>query len=215
MASEIMVIGRELGNQLAQCMVTKKVQVLRVEDVGKVRFYKRTRAVVLDASVVPFAPETFQSLREQAKVSLLAIVSTHEEAWLALQFGCDEVLVRPFDLEELKLRAHKMLRLVGNDRLLLGELLVDLPAREVWRQRETLHLSPLQYELLAYLTGNLGEIVEYDELLDEVWRCEAYEGSREMVKMAIRRLRGKIEDDPGKPRYVVSVRGRGYMLKPG
>ena len=99
--------------------------------------------------------------------------------------------------------------------MLVGELLIDSRAREVWRGGEELHLSPVQYELLAYLARNLGKVVEYDELLDEVWRCEACEGSREMIKMVIRRLRGKIEDDPGKPRYVVSVRGRGYMLKPG
>ena len=214
MASEILVIGKELGDQLASCMVIERVGVLGVEDVGKVRFDGEVRAMVL-ASAVPLDHETIQSLREQAKVPLLAIVPTHEEARLALQLGCDEVLVRPFDLEELKLRAHKMLELVGSDRLLVGELLIDLRARQVRRGEEKLHLSPLQYELLAYLARNLGKVVEYDELLDKVWRCEACEGSREMVKMAIRRLRGKIEDDPGKPRYVVSVRGRGYMLKLG
>jgi len=211
----ILVIGKELGDQLAQCMATERVGVLGIEDVGKVRLHKRARVVVLDASVVPLDPVTFQSLREQAKVPLLAVVPTCEEARLALQLGCDEVLVRPFDLEELKLRVHKLLGRVGDGRLLVGELLIDFRAREVWRQREKLHLSPLQYELLAYLTRNLGKVVEYDELLNEVWRCEVYEGSREMVKMAIRRLRGKIEDDPSMPRYVVSVRGKGYTLKPG
>jgi len=211
----ILVIGKELGDQLAQCMATERVRVLGIEDIGKVRLYKRAQAVILDASVVPLAPETFQNLREQVKVPLLAVVPAYEEARLALQLGCDEVLVRPFDLEELKLRAHKVLGLVENGCLVVGELLIDLRARQVRRGEEELHLSPLQYELLAYLARNLGKVVEYDELLDEVWRCEACEGSREMVKMAIRRLREKIEDDPGKPRYVVSVRGRGYMLKPG
>lgn len=211
----ILVIGKELGDQLAQCMATERVRVLGIEDVGKVRLYARARAVVLDASVVPLDPETFQGLREEAKVPLLAVVPTYEEARLALQLGCDEVLVRPFDLEELKLRAHKVLGLVENGSLLVAELLIDLRAREVWRGKEELHLSPLQYDLLTYLARNLGKVMEYDELLDEVWRCKACQGSREMVKMAIKRLRGKIEDDPGRPRYVVSVRGRGYMLKPG
>jgi two-component system response regulator MtrA len=211
----ILVIGKEMGDQLARCMAPERVRVLGIEDVGEVRLYDRARAVVLDASVVPLDPETFQGLREEAKVPLLAVVPTYEEARLALQLGCDEVLVRPFDLEELKLRAHKVLGLVGDDRLLVGELLIDLRAREVWRGEEELHLSPLQYDLLTYLAGNPEKVVKYDELLDEVWRCEACEGSREMVKMSIRRLRGKIEGDPGKPRHVVSVRGRGYMLKPG
>jgi DNA-binding response OmpR family regulator len=211
----ILVIGKELGDQLAQCMATERVRVLGIEDVGKVRLHKRARAVVLDASVLPLDSRTLQGLREQAKVPLLAIVPTYEEARLALQLGCDEVLVRPFGFEELKLRAHKVLGLAENGRLLVSELPIDFRAREVWRGEEDLHLSSLQYELFAYLARNLGKVVEYDELLDEVWRCEACEGSREMVKMAIRRLREKIENDPGKPRYVVSVRGRGYMLKPG
>jgi DNA-binding response OmpR family regulator len=211
----ILVIGKELGDQLARCMATERVRVLGTEDVDKVGLYKRARAVVLNASVVSLNPETFQSLRKQAKIPLLAIAPTYEEAQLALQLGCDEVLVRPFDPQELKLRGHKVLGLVENGRLVIGELLIDFRAREVWRRGEKLHLSPLQYKLLAYLARNLRKFVEYDELLDEVWRCKVYEGSCEMVKMAIRRLRGKIEDDPGKPRYVVSVRGRGYMLKPG
>jgi DNA-binding response OmpR family regulator len=109
----ILVTGKELGDQLARCMTTEGVRVLGIEDVGEVRLYKRARAVVLNASVVPLAPETFQSLREQAKVPLLAVVPTCEEARLALQLGCDEVLVRPFDLEELKLRGHRVLGFAG------------------------------------------------------------------------------------------------------
>ena len=213
MASGIMVIGRELGNQLAQCMVTKKVQVSRAKDVGKVRLYKRTRAVVLDASVMPFAPETFQSVREQAKVPLLAIVPTYEEARLALQFGCDEVLVRPFDLEQLKLRAHKMLGLVGNDRSLVGELLIDLPARQVRRGGEKLHLTKIEFDLLAYLARNTGRVVGYDELLDEVWRYHPDSGTQEQVRTAIWRLRKRIEDYPARPQYIVGVRGVGYRLE--
>ncbi len=111
----ILVIGKELGDQLAQCMATERVRVLGIEDVGKVGFYKGARAVVLDASMVPLDPKTFQGLREQAKVPLLAVVPTYEEARLALQLGCDEVLVRPFDHEELKLRAHKVMGRVGDD----------------------------------------------------------------------------------------------------
>lgn len=133
----ILVIGKELGDQLAQCMAIERVRVLGIEDVDKVGLYKRARAVVLDASVVPLDPETFQSVCEQVKVPLLTIVPTYEEAQLALQLGCDEVLVRPFDLEELKLRIHKLLGRVRDDRLLVGELLIDLRARQVWRGRRS------------------------------------------------------------------------------
>ena len=202
----ILVIGREMGNQLAQCMVTARVRVLEVEDVGKVRLYKRARALVLDGSMVPLEPETFQSVREQVKVPLLAIVSTHEEAWLALQLGCDEALVRPFDPEELKLRAHRMLRLVGNDRSLVGELLIDLRARQVRRGEEKLHLTPLEFDLLAHLARHPRRAVSYDELWRKVW---GYDGllDKGVIQRAMSRLREKLGGE-----WIVCVRRRGYRL---
>jgi two-component system KDP operon response regulator KdpE len=175
------------------------VRVLGIEDVGKVWLYKRTQAVVLNASVVPLDPETFQSLRKQAKIPLLAIVPTYEEARLALQLGCDEVLVRPFDLEELKLRAHKLLRRVGDDRLLVGQLLIDWHAREVRRGGEKLHLAKIEFDLLAYLAKNAGAVVGHDELLEKVWGYEADDGSYSLVRMCVSRLSRKIGDAPGGP----------------
>jgi DNA-binding response OmpR family regulator len=161
---------------------------------------------------MPLDPETLRSLREQVKVPLLAVVPTPEEARLALQFGCDEVLVRPFGLEELKLRGHKMLGLVGSDRLLVGELLINLRARQVWRRREKLHLTKLEFDLLVYLAKNAGRVVRYDELLNEVWGYEADEGSYSLVRMCVSRLRKKIGDIPGGPQHIVRVRGVGYRL---
>jgi DNA-binding response OmpR family regulator len=211
--SKILAIGKELGDQLARCMAAGRVRVLMAQDVGKVRFDEELRAVVLDASVVPLDPETPRSLCEQTKVPLLAVVSTLEEAGLALQFGCDEVLVRPSDPEELKLRGHKMLGLMGGGRLLVGELLIDLRARQVWRGREKLRLTRLEFELLAYLARNAGRVVGYDELLEKVWRYYPDSGIREQVRTAIWRLRKKIEDYPARPQYIVDVRGAGYRLE--
>ncbi|MBC8511414.1 MAG: response regulator transcription factor [Dehalococcoidia bacterium] len=208
----ISIQGKELGDQLARCMAAEKVSVLMAKDVGKVRFGGEMRAVVLDASVVPLNPATFQSLREQAKVPVLAVVPTHEEARLALQLGCNEVLVRPFDLQELKLRGHKLLRRVGNDRLLVSELLIDLRAREVRRGEEKLHLTKIEFNLLAYLARNTGRVVGYDELLEKVWGYEADDGSYGLVRMCVSRLRRKIGDAPGGPQHIVCVRGVGYRL---
>ena len=211
----VLVISKELGDQLARCMPAQRVRVWRVEDAGKVRSDGEVRAVVLDASVVRPDRETFRSLREQWKIPLLAIVPTHEKAWLALQLGCDEVLVSPFDLEELKLRAHRVVGLVGGDRLLAGELLIDLRAKGVRRGREKVHLTPLEFDLLAYLARNTGRVVGYDELLERVWGYQYYydEGNHGLIRACIKRLRKKIEHEPHKPRYILTVKGVGYGLE--
>jgi len=162
--------------------------------------------------VAPLDPKTFQSIRQQAKVPVLAIVPTYEEAGLALQLGCDEVLVRPFDLEELKLRVHKLLGRVGDGRLLVGELLIDLRARQVNWGEGKLHLTRLELDLLAYLARNAGRVVGYDELLERVWGYEADDGSYSLVRMCASRLRKKIDHAPGGPQHIVCVRGVGYRL---
>jgi DNA-binding response OmpR family regulator len=147
------------------------------------------------------------------KGPLLAVVSNYEEAWLALQLGCEEVVVRPFGPEELKLRAHKMLGLVGSDRLIVGELFIDLRAREVRRGGEELHLTKLEFDLLAYLARNAGKVVRYDELLEKVWGYGYSEGNYDLIRTCIKRLRKKIEDKPRKPRHIMTVRGVGYRLE--
>jgi len=121
-------------------------------------------------------------------------------------------VVRLFDLEELKLRVHKVLGRVGSDHLLVGELLIDFRARQVRRRGEKLHLTPLEFELLAYLARNAGRVVGYDELLERVWGYGYDEGNHGLVRMCVSRLRRKIGDAPGGPQHIVCVRGVGYRL---
>lgn len=77
---------------------------------------------------------------------------------------------------------------------------------------EKLHLTRLEFDLLAYLARNAGRVVGYDELLGKVWGYEADEGSYGLVRMCVSRLRGKIGDAPGGPQHIVCARGVGYRL---
>jgi len=131
MVTKILVIGEELKDQLTQYMVVERVEVAKLESIGGVQFDKEVGVIILDASVVPLVSETFQRLREQVKVPLLAVVSTYEEAKLALELGCEEIVVKPFNPEELKLRVHKVLGLVGSVRLVVGDIVIDLYSRQV------------------------------------------------------------------------------------
>ena len=131
MVTKILVIGEELKDQLTQYMVVERMEVAKLESIGGVQFDKEVGVIILDASVVPLVSETFQRLREQVKVPLLAVVSTYEEAKLALELGCEEIVVKPFNPEELKLRVHKVLGLVGSVRLVVGDIVIDLYSRQV------------------------------------------------------------------------------------
>ncbi len=115
---------------------------------------------------------------------------------------------RPFDPEKLKLQE---VGASGGDRLMVGELLIDFRSRRVWRGEE-LHLTKLEFDLLAYLARNAERVVGCDELLEEVWGYEADERSYSLVRMCVSRLKRKIGDVPGGPQYIVCVRGVGYRL---
>jgi len=213
MVTKILVIGEELKDQLTQYMVVERVEVAKLESIGGVQFDKEVGVIILDASVVPLVSETFQRLREQVKVPLLAVVSTYEEAKLALELGCEEIVVKPFNLEELKLRVHKVLGLVGSVRLVVGDIVIDLYSRQVRMGGEEIHLTRLEFDLLVYLAKNAGRVVGYDELLEKVWGYNYDEGNYDLVKTCIKRLRKKIEDKTCKRRYIVAVRGVGYRIE--
>jgi DNA-binding response OmpR family regulator len=212
MVSRVFVIGRELGDQLVRCMAIERVEVLIAEGVDEVRFDREVRAVVLDASEVSLEKGFLLNLREGAQAPLIC-VATFEEARKALSFGCDEVLVRPFGLEELKLRAHRMLGLVKSESLIAGDLLIDLRKRRVRRGEEEINLTKLEFDLLAYLVREKGRVVRYEELLEEVWGYDYDEGSFWQVKTATKRLRRKLREDAAEPKYIVNIRGIGYMIK--
>ena len=74
------------------------------------------------------------------------------------------------------------------------------------------HFTPIEYQLLKYFMQHVGQIIGKDELFRDVWGYE-FEGSTNLVEVGIRRLRSKVEPDPSQPRYIHTVRGRGYILR--
>ncbi|MBI4770505.1 MAG: winged helix-turn-helix transcriptional regulator [Chloroflexi bacterium] len=100
-----------------------------------------------------------------------------------------------------------------NHVLRIGALQVDLWHVEARLEGERLSLTPLEFDLLAYLARNADRAVRPDELLREVWRCPAEGGgTKDQLKSAIKRLRRKIEPDPGQPQYLLTMRGFGYRI---
>jgi two-component system KDP operon response regulator KdpE len=92
-----------------------------------------------------------------------------------------------------------------------GRVAIDLVAQQVHVAGERLQLRPLEHRLLVYLARNAGRLLTHDQILEAVWGDE-YEGDRASLKLYVWRLRQRIEQDPGRPRCILTERGMGYRF---
>lgn len=151
-----------------------------------------------------------------------------EDIVAALEAGADDYVTKPFVVKEVSARLHALLRrgrgaatpindLVNEVRLLLDarepSLVLDMDAGRVHRGEEHIHLTITEYRLLCELASPPNRVRSRASLLDSVWD-RGYFGDERIVDVHIRRLRTKVERDPGDPRLVVTVRGLGYRLDP-
>ena len=157
-------------------------------------------------------PEEFQKIGRTKIAPLLIIVASWPFALQAVEAGADDVIVSPVDPVELLFRVHKLLRMANV--VHVGELTIDLSTRSVHYNRRLIKLPLLEFRLLTCLAAHIGQVVEYDQILKEVWECDRRSGgTRYQVKNCIKRLRKKIEPDASHPQYIISVRQVGYCLK--
>jgi two-component system OmpR family response regulator len=140
---------------------------------------------------------------------------------VGLEIGADDYMTKPFSMRELIARVRAMLRrtkmaepapIDEKASLKIKDLEID-PARHITSLRETvLELTPKEFDLLVFLARNKGFVFSREQLLDKVWGYD-YAGDTRTVDVHIRWLRQKIETDPQKPRYLITVRGTGYKLE--
>jgi len=160
---------------------------------------------------------------EGLTVPIVMLTARGEEAdrVLGLNLGADDYVTKPFSVPELLARIRAVFRRLENVRtgnlpaeLHLGDLAVDFKRFEAHKAGRVLEMSRKEFGVLRLLAARAGEVVTRDELLDEVWGYDRFPTTR-TVDNHIALLRSKIEDDPSRPRRLITVRGVGYKLVAG
>jgi two-component system, OmpR family, response regulator MtrA len=157
-------------------------------------------------------------IRERGDLPIIMVTARTgpDEVIAGLEAGADDYVTKPVDAGELGARIRALLRRVrsGSDVpavLELGELAVRVSEGRVLRGAEELRLTKTEFRLLCALAMARGAVVTREQLLERVWEY-GYFGDTRLLDVHIRRLRRKIELDPGQPTHVVTVRGVGYRL---
>ena len=135
---------------------------------------------------------------------------------VGLELGADDYVTKPFELPELVARIRAALRRASSDapgeRLLVGNIEIDPEGFRVRKGGVDLDLTATEFRLLLELARRPGQVFTRELLLDLVWNYE-YLGDSRLVDVAVQRLRAKIEDEPGRPELIVTVRGVGYRFE--
>jgi two-component system OmpR family response regulator len=167
--------------------------------------------------------EVCRILRKEMTVPILMLTAKTDEMdkIVGLEIGADDYMTKPFSMRELLARIRAMLRRTrmtvseaADDKAVLRikELEID-PARHRATLGETvLDLTPKEFDLLAFLARNRGFVFNREQLLEKVWGYD-YAGDTRTVDVHIRWLRQKIETNPRKPEYLMTVRGTGYKME--
>jgi DNA-binding response OmpR family regulator len=162
-----------------------------------------------------------QRLRDEGRTMPVLVMTARgaeEEKLRGFGLGADDYIVKPCGLREILARVRALLRRAGaasaSSVTTIGDLSVDFAARVVTRNAGEITMRPKEFDLLAALIRHRGRVVSRDELLREVWGYAEGTQSR-TVETHLAALRERLGDDPGAPRYIITVRRAGYRLGDG
>ena len=169
--------------------------------------------------------EVCRKLREEGRSTPVIMLTAREEETdkvLGLEIGADDYITKPFSMRELLARIKANIRrskmdesidapVASGDRIVAGNLIIDLNRLEVLKNDKPVDLTQREFELLRFLASSPNKVFSREQLMEKVWNYEYY-GDIRTVDVTIRRLREKVEDDPANPGYIVTRRGTGYFF---
>ena len=165
--------------------------------------------------------EALRALRRQSPTLPVIFVTARRrelDEIVGLELGADDYITKPFDMDVLLAHVKAVLRramaaamVADKQATTVGDLLIDPAARIVALDDRPVELAPKEFDLLLALAQQAGRVLSVNELLERVWG-PTWIGESQTLYVHIRWLREKIEDDPAKPRRLLTVRGAGYKL---
>lgn len=165
--------------------------------------------------------ETLEQIRQESSLPILMFTSKNDSASKVrgLRAGADDYLTKPFDMDELMARIISLIRRYTrfngkegqNPNLVYDGLTIALDERSVHTGNGIFELPPKEFDLLLFLAKNQGKILTKQRIYEAVWG-EPYVYDDSNIMAIISRLRKKIEENPGNPRYIQTIKGIGYRF---
>lgn len=156
--------------------------------------------------------------RSDVPIVMLTALNRPDDIVQGFNLGADDYITKPFTFREVEVRLKAILRRIywNHERsepplLVANEIVLDDAKHEVKVRGETVHLTPIEYQLLRYLMTSPDRPISKDLLFQRVWGYDLADGTN-LVEVAMRRLREKIEKDPSQPVYLMTVCGAGYKF---
>jgi DNA-binding response OmpR family regulator len=152
-------------------------------------------------------------------ILFLTAKAKEEDRIVGLRAGADDYLIKPFNLDELYLRVRAILRRTHREAreeppqsLGVGAYTLDTRSFEINGPNGTAVLTPVQFDLLYHLMSHAGQVFSPERLLQEVWDYPHDTGSPDLVRVHIKNLRVKTENDPSNPSFIQTIKGHGYKV---
>ena len=182
---------------------------------------ERPEVVVLDIGLPDGSGVDFcRDIRAWSQAPILVLSARHSDAEKVelLDAGADDYVTKPFSPEELKARVRALLRRAalaganGEAELVDGDLVIDFAKRSVRRADRTVHLTPIEWELLRVLASHRGRVMTHQQLFRAAWKGRDHGDAQQYLRVYVAHLRRKLEPDPVRPRHIFTVAGVGYRF---
>ncbi len=165
--------------------------------------------------------DVLQKIREFSSVPVIMLTAKDQDVDVVkgLQSGADDYVKKPFSVHELMARVEAVLRRAapGDDvqtrpPFVVEDFTMDFQQRKITVRGKEIRVGPTEFKLLSQLVRNAGRVMLHADLLRKVWGPE-YGGETEYLRVYVSYLRNKIEQDPAKPKYILTEHGVGYLFK--